>query len=276
MISIDAILAIVTAATSGTIYIYDRYSRRSYIKRIVKTNDPDIEQLLDIYEKIIDQNIKIDQQYIVGNLYTNVKYNYKSYLFIAKFEKKVIGFTDLTIDFNKKYIFVSYFGVDKANKVAREKASIQMASFVLKFFQKKYKNIRGIIFEVESPFNINANSIRLNGRIRTFKNLFQKIGLKSHEIDYDFIQPEIPKEEISILEEQKIRLIYVPLNDSPIVGNVDKEIIINILEMIYLGLYERIIQDGEADEGFSQNYPQYISKIYQKYVDELPQRIKIK
>ena len=276
MISIETILAIATAVTTASYFLYNRYNKRNYIKRIRSKDDPDIEELVEVYEKIIDSNVKIDQQCLILGLEVFKDYNLRDYLFVAKSAKKIIGFTDATMDLDRNFLFVSYFGIDKSNKIARENTSIRMASYLLKYITKKHRGINGIFFEVESPLNDISNSVRLSARIKTFKNLFKKIDFDAWEIDYDFIQPQISNSDGLILDEQKTRLMYVPFDKTSITTHIDKAIILKLLETIYFNIYDRVIKYSETDEVFIQNYPVYISGIHKKYIDELAQKIKVK
>ena len=230
MISIETILAIATAVTTASYFLYNRYNKRNYIKRIRSKDDPDIEELVEVYEKIIDSNVKIDQQCLILGLEVFKDYNLRDYLFVAKSAKKIIGFTDATMDLDRNFLFVSYFGIDKSNKIARENTSIRMASYLLKYITKKHRGINGIFFEVESPLNDISNSVRLSARIKTFKNLFKKIDFDAWEIDYDFIQPQISNSDGLILDEQKTRLMYVPFDKTSITTHIDKAIILKLLE----------------------------------------------
>lgn len=276
-----AVLLNVGGAVVGgliTYWVYEWYKGRTYVKRISKVDDKDIDGFLDLYDRLFDESVRlspeeilrwIEQDRLGGRGKSRIR---RDYLLVCKIGDKVVGFLKAIYSYRSRYMFVAYYGVDKRSPQARAIASTVLVRALLKLVQRDIKDCQGLVFEVEAPDPSLAKSenARRKARIRLFKEVARRWHYRVYGIGITYLQPEMPTDPGEVAEETRLELLYLPLGQNVRRGSLTKAQVINILQFIYLEIYS---PSFEGDPGRHEQYQLYLRSLLRRYESGLHRRV---
>jgi|GEM_PF-2613508 len=278
-----ALIVGVASTVFGTlIYDYIKQNTSVRVKVIKKSSDKDIEGFVDLYNKLINEDIRIDPAEIISwidedRALRKVKtHNYLHYLLVGKLSGEVVSFLKVMYCTDSKYLFIAYYGIDTENEKARRLAAPAMIKGLSKLIMAEMKDCKGIVLEVQAPspkIDFQENNER-KARIRLFKETAKRLNYRMYEVGIDYLQPQMDINSEDEFEEEKMILLYAPVNDTvPYNKKISKDKVLEILNFIYLQIYRPTFRhDPEKDFA----YQVYLNSLLRDYEANLPQSISLK
>lgn len=251
-------------------YLVNRFTGRIVVKLVTKLDDPDIDDFILLYDKVIDENTRITPEEITRFIGCHTPANGRTvcdYLFLCKKNGSLIGFLKAIYCVEKKTLFIAYLGIDKENEAARKEATLSLYYKLQKLLKKELKDCKAVVFEVET-----SKLTKSNAKLRLFKNAAERLKFPCFRFDIDYFQPEMPSDAGSISKEQTA-LMFIPIgNNSVIKREIDKQTMLDYLDFIYTRIYARVYDDKELN----QVYKMYLDDLIKEYDKNLPDKIKLK
>jgi hypothetical protein len=207
----------------GGTYLLNRYRNRIKVKLVSKINDPDLDDFIELYEDVLDENIRITPEEIkrfVGKHEPECNSTLCDFLFFCKRDDSLLGFLKTIYCHQTKILFIAYLGIDKTSDIARKHATNSMLSYLAKFIKKKLKDCEVVFFEVEQPKE-NAKKSKAIARLRLFRSAAERLKLFGHQISFNYVQPEMPTD-VGSTSEEKTVLVFIPRN-SPRKTQISKD-----------------------------------------------------
>ena len=276
-LDLDLIQTILTAlggsgAIGGGTWAFNYFRKKIKVKLVSNPNDVLIDDFILLYDEVIEENTRILPEEItkfIGNSKPTEKVKLCDYLYFCTKEKKLIGFLKFMYCHKENYLFIAYLGIDKKNEIARQEASIALYGKLQKLLKKDFKNCKAIFFEVENSTN---GQTSCKAKKRLFKNATSRFNLPFYIFDFDYVQPEMPSDNQSIMEE-KSELMFVPLGRNlNRHTSVSKESMLEYLHFIYQKIYGRVHEDRDLNT----IYQNYLDELLNKYEQTLPNKILLK
>jgi len=284
--SFDLIITIATGVTTAVVskLIYDYIkSKRIRIKEIKSSKDPDLNGFLDLYNTLINDEIRIDASEIIRwidedqVLRKTKSHKYYHYLFVGKLGKEIVSFIKFMYRTDSKYLFIAYYGVNTNIEQARLFAAPLMMRTLLHLLQKELKDCKAVLCEVQKPqaWLDQAENNKRKARLRLFKETARMLNFRLFEIDFEYLQPEMeiePNQQPS--SEESMILLYAPIRDEiPLSRQLPKEKLLEILAFIYLQIY-RPTYRNEPEKDLI--YQSYLNSLLELYKDVLPDYIPLR
>lgn len=279
---IALIVGIASTVIGAFLYDFFRSKTRVKVKLVKKSNDRDLEEFVDVYNKLIGENIRIDPTEIIrwvdeDRALRKLKtHSYLHYLFLGKLGGNVVSFLKTMYHKDTHYMFIAYYGIDTSVDRARRLAAPAMMESLAKLIKTELKNCKAVICEVEplDPNQSETENTQRKARIRLFKETARRMNFAMYEIGVDYWQPQMEIPEDGSFSGERSLLLYAPLDDS-IRHNkkISKEKMLDILRFIYLQIYRPTFRhDPEKDI----SYQVYLNTILQYYEENLPTEIPLK
>jgi len=129
---IALIVGIASTVVGTLIYDYIKQKTSVRVKVIKKSSDKNVEGFVDLYNRLINEDIRIDPAEIISwidedRALRKVKtHNYLHYLMIGKLSGEVVSFLKVMYCTDSKYLFIAYYGIDTENEKARKLAAPAM------------------------------------------------------------------------------------------------------------------------------------------------------
>lgn len=256
----------------GGTLLLNKFTNRINVKLIKNIDDPDIDDFIELYEEVLDENIRITPDEIkrfVGNHLKIKSDTLCDFLFICKQGKELIGFLKVIYCNKTKILFIAYLGIDKKHNKARNIATNALLNHLSKYISSKLCECKAIFFEVEMPSDYTKKS-KAMGRLRLFKSVSERLMFNCYQLEINYIQPEMPKD-VGSTNEETTKLLFIP-RDKKRITQIEKEELLKYLEFIYLKIYGRTYDDQELH----QLYAMYLKDLLLKYENELPPKINLK
>jgi len=286
LLSPELIIAVIGGIIStviGTLFVDWIKSRTTVkVKLLTKSTDKDVEGFVELYDKLIDENQRIDPAEIISWIDEDrvlrklETHNYLHYLFVGKLSGSVVSFLKTMYCKDTQYMFIAYYGIDTSVERARRLAAPAMMKSLANLIKKDLKDCKAVIAEVEPPnmkIDERENTER-RARIRLFKETANRLSYPMYEIGIKYLQPQMEiADDEKYLEEESI-LLYAPVSDpKPYNKKIPKEKVLDILRFIYLQIYRPTFRhDPEND--FS--YQRYLNTLLQHYETTLPDTVSLK
>lgn len=252
-------------------YLLKRHFNRITVKLISEVDDEDLDDFIELYEEVIDENTRITPEEIkrfIGNHLPTHYSTLSDYIFLCKQGNHLIGFLKAIYCHESKLLFIAYLGIDKNHDKARKLASSALLLSLTKYIKKNLNECKAVFFEVEMPKDASKKTRSLS-RLRLFKLATSRLKLNCYQVGINYIQPEMPTDVGSTKEENTI-LLFVPLNSKNIT-ELKKEDVLFYLNFIYFKIYGRTYNDDELQ----QLNKIYLSGLLEKFEKELPLTIKL-
>lgn len=273
---------VVSAVISKLIYDYIK-SKRIRIKQIKSSKDPDLNGFVDLYNTLIDDDIRIDASEIIRwidedrALRKMKSHKYYHYLFVGKIDQEVVSFLKVMYCTDSKYLFVAYYGINTTIEQARLFAAPLMMKTLVRLVQTEIKDCKAVLCEVQKPQTQleQAENDKRKARLRLFKETARILNFRLFEIDFEYLQPrmEIERDQRQQSEESMI-LLYAPIKDEiPFDRQLPKNKLLEILKFIYLQIY-RPTYRHEPEKDFI--YQSYLNSLLELYEHLLPDYIPLK
>ncbi|MBV6449680.1 MAG: hypothetical protein MHPDNHAH_00392 [Anaerolineales bacterium] len=284
-LSLELIALVIGIASTviGTL-VYDYIKSRTSIrvKRIKKSSDKDVEGFIYLYNKLIDESVRIDSAEIIRwvdedrVLRKLETHNYLHYLLVGKLKGEVVSFLKTMYSRDSRYMFIAYYGIETENETARKLAAPAMMKSLAKLIRSEMKECKGVICEVEAPapgLDYSENQKR-KARIKLFKETARRLNYRLFEIVIEYLQPQMEVDEDSDFQEEKMILLYAPVTDpTPFNKRIAKEKVMEVLTFIYLQIYRPTFRH-DPDKDFA--YQSYLNSLLRQYESELPKSISVK
>lgn len=280
---IIAILVGIISTVLGTlIFEWIRSYTRISVKLIKKSSDKDTESFLELYEKLFDEDQRIDSAEIVtwideDRVLRNLEtHNYLHYLLVGKIGSNVVCFLKAMYRKDTKYMYIAYYGIDTSIDRSRKLAAPAVMKRLISLINKDLKDCKAVIAEVRAPdtkLDYQENNKR-KARVRLFKETAKRFKYPMYEIDIVHFQPKMDISDDDQFSDEKSILLYCPVNDTlPFNKKISKEKMFEILRFLLLQIYRPTYRhDPEKDF----KYQRYLYALLKKYNDTLPEYIQLK
>ena len=252
------------------------------VKLIKESSDSDVEGFIELYNKLIDDKIRVETTEIISWIdedrvlrKINSHY-YFHYLFVGKLKDKVVSFLKLMYSKNSCFMFIAYLGVDSTVDQARQNAGSLLIGKLTQLTKKELINCKAIICELEAPISGGDEKLNLErkARIRHFKEMAKRHNYKFYEIQFDYLQPQMEIPDNYIFSEEQLILLYAPVNDiQPLSQFISKDKLLDILQFLYLEIYRPTFRHDPIKDYAYQNY---LNNLLMLYKVNLPNDIKLK
>lgn len=276
---VTLLLTVVGGTVVGTTKAINWNRKRRLSKLVVKQikgrKDRDFETFVDLYERTIESSVRILPTEILSAIEAK-KNSFGIYykLIVCKRGDSMLGFAQLMHQAKGPLAFISYFGVDPDSVEARSSASVTMIRFLARYLRTKCPLAEGVLFEVESPSEVDLLRPELDrrrARIRRFKELSRRAGMAAFELDFRYLSPEFPTEE-GKANEKPMTLMFVPVRKLAAYGSVRKEELLKLIGIVYNEIYLPVYA---RDAEIANIYRADIERLLSKYDRELPAGVRL-
>lgn len=241
-----AILITIIAGALGTIlsnYIW-KYLRNERIsaKRINSQNDKHLAGLIELYTTLFqDDGTNYSGEEILEFIDVK-KYNKNRHIvaenivLISLYQSQVVGFVFCHFYLEKKMAIISYLGIDKEVREARQFATKQLMALLKSILTNKAHNCEFVFFDILKPgkeIDLQENNQR-KARNTLFKISARSMGLQAYEFDFDYQSPLINVSENA--HEINLILLCIPFNKS-FSNQITKNELLLFIEFIHLDCY---------------------------------------
>lgn len=258
------VVIISTAMLTAIGWAYNKWSNKLVVKRANKASK-DLKKALELYDSTFsDADIMDDsrdmEQWLTEISELNRKFpsKWSVHLYIVKSRKAVIGFFYAEYHKKNKLLLISYIAADSNS---RQEVSKIIADHLRKKLKKELKDCKGVIFELEKE--------GAEQRIRLFRHAANICNIDLKALDINYIQPKIKNWEPNYKEKNQV-LVYGSTQGQTLDQWISKEEVVLILDTIYNEWYVSAYED---DPEHYEEYKAYIKKLFDKSVNELPDRI---
>ncbi len=270
-IIIYIVLPIVVAIISSMIIAFFKWIKpkifKDYllVKEIKKSTDADIESFIALYNRRIDENLRICAEQIVDFINKNSNDNIKHHLYVCKHLDQVVGFIKIIISNQNNYLFIAYIAIDNNDSIAVKEGVSSLIKCVIKKHLKR-TSISQIFTEIERG----ANNGYMTPLYKHISRICKAQGMISYLIDFDYIQPNMPDDAYNSAQEDILSLIWIP-KVAPEKNYIKKNDIITICKNIYEDIYLPSCKQSNC----CPNYKKYLNTLYLKYKNEIPSKVKL-
>ena len=170
-------------------------------------------------------------------------------------------------------MFLSYMVVDWHIPDSRGLTSAEaLAQYLSRELRKTLRDCEGIVFELEYPTPKSENKTRFRSKMRRFLRLAEKQGVTVKEIDIYYRQPKLSLWENDYGEERQV-LMYGRTKPPPLSKTIPRTEAERVLDFIYNYIYGDYFEDDPVRNA---EYRQYLNKLYETVVADLPEEIPVK
>jgi len=251
-------------------FITNFLKKRITYKKIKSKNDKDIIPFIHLYQNVIDEHIRIRSEELIKFINRPVLDGLDDNLLIWKKAGKIVSFVKFIYLEDIDAVFLAYFGYDKTDNEIRQISSEFMVNDFLVYIKKKYKRCKYVFFEAESHrTSILLKQKKQYGLLKLFKMMIAKMGMDLYEIDFDYLQPEMPDIYDGFVREVPMSLAFIPIRFEK--KYIHKDDLLKLLEILYLKIYSRTYENDE----FYELYLDYLREILIKYEGRLASVIKL-
>jgi hypothetical protein len=276
---IETIIVVVGAipATIIAAFVWERKIRdRVFVRRIVSTDDEDVEELIELYSKLFpDETTNYSGEHIVeilekGSEPENTRHvRSEDIVLVARFKQEVVGFMFCHFYPARRKAIVSYYGIDGQFLEARKSAADCLLKKLKSLLTAKSRKCEYLFFDVERPdtrLELKKNRER-KCRIILFKQSARHLREKAYEIQFDYQSPKITLDEKT--HKTSLVLMFVPLKPTSI-SSLEREELTKFLEFVLLDCYGDIYR---MDDPRFKKYHEHLNQLLKKYQRDLPARI---
>lgn len=198
-------------------WIGEWWKGRLSIREIQKHKDKHIEDTLELFERLFNEEDRIASSDLVAFLRPEAVRNknkaaLKHCLLIAKKNREVVALLKALYCPVSHYVLLSYFGIDKSDIITRKIASALLLRFFRNHVEKKWRSCRGIVFEIEAMERRRERIKKeeRSARLRLFRELAKRLGFQAYVVDIDYVQPHMAEERDFSKIHRKMTLVLMP------------------------------------------------------------------
>jgi len=264
-------------------WVSHRLGRRIKIKELKRATDSDLHETAELYERLFKEEFRVYPAELTAWLRESSSKNQTAKslqhcLLIAKRRGKVVALLKAMYCPISGWAFIAYFGVDKADTVTRKIASKLLMKFFSKYVFSRWKNCRGVAFEIECcPSNASKEQkLECNARRRLFKDIARHQGHHAFEVKIDYHQPLMADAPQYRGMGRKMSLMVVLTKDCDSVQckieeikRADVEAILNFLYFNIYGMTQEI-PNRRRDE-----YHRHLAKVYAKVSETVKDAVEL-
>jgi hypothetical protein len=241
-------------------WTFHRFGQRIALKEIKRAKDKDIDDTLDLYERLFKEEQRVASSDLVEWLRTEqASTAIQHCLLVAKLRGKTVGILKALFCPKERYALISYFGIDNQDVVTRKVASKLLMRFFRKCLAKRWKDCDGVIFETDLPRSglSKAENIERKARIRLFRDMARQHGHEACQIRFEYCQPKMADAFSLAGKERKMALMLIPIKkcDEGCICRSDFE---RALRFLIFGVY-----------GSTQKVPNQRKDAYQTYLERI-------
>jgi hypothetical protein len=207
-------------------------------------DDDDFDQVLELYQRRIDQSQQISQE-LIRDWFNDKQLRQKLHItfLVAKHAGEVIGFLQLMWTDEAPYVCVTYFATNEEKYEGRAVAARILTWKLLWLVHSRCKGKTAIVFEVEdTPPQTDLKLARRDrARQRRFRMLFAQYGYRAAGLNASYYQPEMPNDGLTT-NLHRAKLMYVPLLDDA-AQTIPGSEFCSILNFLYRDVYQHVYRD---------------------------------
>lgn len=246
-------------------WTFHRVGQRIAVKEIKHIKDKDIDDTLDLYERLFREEHRVASSDLVEWLRQkrggeSDKRVIQHCLLIAKHRRRTVGILKALYSVEEKYALISYFGIDKEDTITRKVASKILMRFFRKFLSKRWKTCDGLVFEVDipRPRTPKSENNERKARIRLFCDIARQHGHDACRIRFEYAQPKMADVFSATERERRMGLMLIPLKkcESGCICSDDLERLLRFLIFGVYGTTQKIPKQKK------QAYDAYLARFY--------------
>lgn len=179
-------------------------------------------------------------------------------LFASIYNGKVCGLIDFTYYPTSRLAFISYLAAIRPQSGLGKAISLSLVGAARSFLERRLVRCKGIVVEVDSPFETTDNKERSEriARLKRFNELAEINGMILVKLNIDYIAPKPHLEEGA--RESKMLLLYSSLRRKPARNYISYREAKHILSFVFGKLYaESFMYDPKMDH----EYRGYINSL---------------
>jgi hypothetical protein len=262
---------------------FDRVERRFLnpivVHRVTDPKDADLFSALELYDQRIPDEQRFESADIIRWLREDREQQRlrpeggpRDYFLVAKFRKKVCGFSLFHFYETRSLIFFAYLVAAKGPGTP-SRISESLISYTTKMLRKKpLKQCKGFVLELEDPRRgTNRSDVNYSlARIRLFCKLAETCGFTLRAVDVPYLQPPL-SHSAQDGQEQLLLMCAYP-GDNGARSSMPKEELNSLLEFIYLELYP---EGYSPDEEESEQYRRACAAALERLAAQLPDTVRM-
>lgn len=245
-------------------WTFHRVGQRIAVKEITRIKDKDIDDTLDLFERLFREEHRVASSDLVEWLRRNASAEQgtsaiQHCLLIAKRQGKTVGILKALYCPKDKYALLSYFGIEKEDAITRKVASKILLRFFRKCLSKRWQECEGLAFEVDlpRPGTPKAENNERKARIRLFRDIARQHGHEACQIRFEYVQPKMADVFSGTERERRMALMLVPLKKCK--GDcICRDDFERLLRFLIFGVY-----------GTTQKIPSLKKQAYEAYLARL-------
>jgi hypothetical protein len=198
----------------------------------------------------------------------------RDYFLVAKFRKKVCGFSLFHFYGTQSLVFFAYMVAAKGPGTP-SRISESLISYVAKMIRKEpLIRCKGFVLELEDPRSgtIRSETKYSLARIRLFCKLAETCGFTLRAVDVPYLQPPLSHSMSSHDAQEQLLLMCAYPGDNGTRSTMPKEELISLLEFIYLELYP---EGYSADIEESEQYRRTCQAALERLTAQLPDTVRM-
>jgi hypothetical protein len=220
-----------------------KWGRYIRIKEIKKLKDEDIFEAFELYERLFKEEHRIVPSDLVAWLrqkgsQEEAKVSLQHCLLVAKRHGAVVGILKAIFCPDARFVFISYFGIDRADAITRKAASKMMLYLFKSYLLKKWRECEGIAFEMDMPqvgLTKDENDKR-KARLRLFRDMARHQGYNAFKLKIDYRVPKVGEDTSYSGLGGKMGLMFIPIKERD-PGTLPRTYIDRLLNFIIFRIY---------------------------------------
>jgi hypothetical protein len=241
----------------------DCLASRIIVKEIKRQTDKDINDTLELYERLFKDEHRVASADLVAWLRQTsdeMHYTLQHCLLIAKHKKKPVGILKVLYSKYEKYGLICYFGIDKSSVPPRAIASRLLLRFFKEYLDKHWRECDGLAFEIDLPYPRLTKKEKTEriARHRLFKEIAHRHGHDVCKIGFDYFQPKMADNFQSATKERKMGLMLIPIKKCK-TACICRPDFDRLLKFLIFGVYggtQKIARENKTA------YDDYLTRLY--------------
>lgn len=270
----------VALGVAGTIlaaFLWETQIRdRVSVRRIVSQDDDDMEAMLDVYQKLFDDDGTnyspeeilefMDDPAIFGE---DRHVRAENIVLVAKFRHDVVGFLFCHFYPDRRKAIISYYGINPEVSEARRSASAKLLMRLKRVLLDGQHPCDFVFFDLQGidPSTSRAEARKRKARPVLFKQSAKRLGLSAYVLQFPYSCPKVSLSPDS--REYPFSLMCVPIG-ATLPQPVPRALILEFLSFLHLDCYGDLYP--VSDERF-QPYREHLRQRLKHYNETLPSEV---
>ena len=237
-----------------------------FVKEITKLNDKDINAFIQLYNRRINEEIRICAEQIVGFIDPNPLDEITHHLYVCKHSNEVVGFVKIIVSHKNNYLFIAYIAIDEHDSLAIKDGVHSMITKLIRKHLRGRNKVSNLFTEIERG----SNNGYVTSLYKSIARRSRSFNFNAYVVDFDYIQPNMPDDSYQETNEKILSLIWIPCNES-FQNSLSKTDVIKICKNIYEDIY---LPSCNCSNDCS-SYVNYLDSLYARYENNLPPIINV-